>query len=102
VKSLEWAAGLFEGEGTFVVNKAKTRFLQLTMTDEDVIDSFGQAIGLGKKYQLKQLKSGKDVWRWSIHRKADVVAAIEKLLPHLGNRRAYKALNILDDLELSY
>ena len=84
-----------------MVNKAKTRFLQLTMTDEDVIDAFGEAVGVGKKYQLKPLKSGKDVWRWSIHRKADVIAVTEKLLPFLGNRRAYKALNILDDLELS-
>ena len=101
MKTIEWASGLFEGEGTIVQNAAGTNYLQITMVDEDVIDMFGATVGRGKKYQLSPLKSGKDVWRWSIHRKEDVRNVLSRMLPHLGNRRAHRALDALDNIELN-
>ena len=101
MKTIEWAAGLFEGEGTICQNKAGTNFVQLTMTDKDVVEMFGEAIGCGKLYQLATLKSGKESWRWSVHRKQDVRNVLAKMLPHFGNRRAHRALDCLDNIELN-
>ena len=100
--NLSWAAGLYEGEGT--VSFMNTRgysypLIQLSMTDKDVVQRFGDEIGYGKMYQLKTLPSGKECWRWAVGAKKEVRAVMAMLLPHLGTRRAHKALDVLDYLE---
>lgn len=54
-QEIAWAAGLFEGEGTFCANKAKRAGgfsfyprAQLASTDHDVILRFQEAVGVGK------------------------------------------------------
>ena len=100
MKTIEWAAGLFEGEGTIVSNKDGTQFLQMSMVDEDVIKDFLKVVGVGKFYELKaKTSTGKTIYRASVHRKADVKYLLEQMLPYFGHRRAYKALNCLDEID---
>ena len=100
MKTIEWAAGLFEGEGTIVSNKDGTWYLQMSMVDEDVIKSFLDVVGIGKFYELKaKTSTGKTIYRASVHKKADVYSLLERMLPYLGERRAYRALNCLDEID---
>jgi hypothetical protein len=97
-----WAAGLFEGEGCMYKTPQGYHYIQLKMTDLDVVERFREWLGHGNiirdtggdKYGHKkvyQLKVGK----------GDVVRnALSKMLPYFGNRRAHKALDFLDDIEL--
>ena len=103
-RSIEWAAGLFEGEGCIYSGK-NSRQLILQMSDKDVVESFCDIVGVGSvKEQDIAKRTGnpnhKKGYRWIVCNKKDIISVLDKLLPYLGNQRAYKALNILDDLEL--
>ncbi len=103
--SIEWAAGLFEGEGSIVFcNTSGYTFprLSLKMCDKDVVQKFGEVVGIQRMngpYITTQMKSNKH-WRpayeWHTAKKAEVVRILNLFLPYLGDRRAYKALNALD------
>ena len=100
MKTIEWAAGLFEGEGTITKNRSNSYYLQLSMVDKDVVEMFLETLGVGKFYELKAVTiTGKTIYRASIHKIKDVRAVLTKFLPHLGNRRAHKALDCLDILD---
>ena len=100
MKTIEWASGLFEGEGTIVNNKDGSWYLQMSMVDRDVIETWLKTVGVGKFYELKaKTSTGKTIYRASVHKKADVYSLLERMLPHLGTRRAYKALNCLDNID---
>jgi hypothetical protein len=103
MRSIEWAAGLFEGEGCISLDGQ----LVLQMADYDVVSEFLQTIGAGS-IRVQNLASrpsykGKApfAFRWTLRKKKEVRKVLSNLLPYFGNRRAYKALNILDDLELA-
>jgi hypothetical protein len=75
------------------------------MTDHDVMRDLGDTLGLKvtgpydytkKAYASKQ---NKPFWKVSVQDKAEVKRILLLLLPHLGSRRAYKALNALDVIE---
>ena len=104
MRTIEWAGGLFEGEGC--IYTGKNRQLILQTSDKDVINDFHTTIGCGSvKVQDIAKRTGnpkhKLGYRWTVTNKKDIVAVLEKLLPHLGDRRAHKALDMLDDIELS-
>jgi hypothetical protein len=91
---LAWAAGLYEGEGTV------RRQLEIEMTDKDVITKFRDIMDCG--YVTYRERPGvKPTWRWRVGNKHDVARCLTLMLPFFGNRRAYKALNILDSIELT-
>ena len=71
------------------------------MTDKDVVQMFAEAVGFGNKITERTRVGQKTSYQWSLSKPAHVREVLNKLLTFLGNRRAYKALNILDDLELS-
>ena len=100
---IAWAAGLFEGEGCMTVDKrGSTRGLQINMTDEDIIERFRDFCGAGNittRYEDDPVR--KKQWRLRISKRKDVIRILSMMLPYFGQRRAYKALNILDDLELA-
>ena len=104
-KSIEWAAGLFEGEGTMYQMKVDKPWYacRLKMTDKDVIDAFADLFPYGtvNEHKWKAKPHHKDSWYWQIAAKEDVIDFLDKMLPYFGNRRAHKALDILDDLELT-
>lgn len=99
--SIEWAAGLFEGEGCIYKRKDRNAArLCLLMTDKDVVDNFAAVFPGGHMHERVR-KGKKTAWEYQLNKKTFVIHALSKMLPYFGNRRAYKALNILDDLELA-
>ena len=102
--SIEWAAGLFEGEGciTNMDNKRGRKVCKMQMTDLDVLQTFQEVVGMGGIVGPNKIykEHHKPSWTWSITGKQDIIKFLSTMLPYFHNRRAYKALNILDDLEL--
>ena len=107
-RSIEWAAGLFEGEGCIcnsisTYENGKYRYLdtafRLVMTDEDVVRDFADTLDL-KVTGPYQNKTGiKPYWVVCTKAKQTVRRCLLQLLPHLGSRRACKALDALDIIE---
>ena len=103
--TIEWAAGLFEGEGCFTFKRNKNGRtyprLYLKMTDQDIVEKFAEVVGYGNVNYVPTKKQWKDAFAWEISKATEVRRITAAMLPYLGLRRAYKALNILDDLELA-
>ena len=99
---LAWAVGLFEGEGciTFRDKAHKKPYLKMSMTDFDVIRKFHKLIGRGNlDYIPKRKAHWQDQLQWRMGGKQNVRYVLGLFLPHLGDRRAHKALDILDLIE---
>ena len=105
-KSIEWAAGLFEGEGSISILKEKGKKrnylirsqVSLASTDYDVIKDFADTLEL-KVTGPYQYKNHKPIWKVGTKAKQTVRRCLLQLLPHLGSRRACKALDALDVIE---
>ena len=101
MKTIEWASGLFEGEGCITTDKrTNAHGIEINMTDEDVINDFRDVIDYGnitQRYLNDEYR--KPQWRVKIHKQSEVRRILEAMLPYLGLRRAYTALNCLDDID---
>ena len=106
-RSIEWAAGLFEGEGSISVIREKTKKgnlgrlrsqVTMSMTDYDVIKDFADTLEM-KVYGPYQYGKYKPIWKVGVSKKPEVKRILRLLLPHLGSRRACKALDALDVIE---
>jgi len=96
-----WAAGLFEGEGCICAppSKPRQRMLYIKMTDKDVMQRFVSVVGYGNLTGPNWSKnSTKPGWQWSIEKKPEVLRILKMLLPHLGIRRAEKAIEAITHL----
>ena len=101
-KQIAWAAGLFEGEGCITKRSGGYDKLQLNMTDFDVVRRFGSIVGVGQFHERKKDKPHhKPQLAWVCRNRDDIIRILSAFLPYFGDRRAYKALNILDNLELA-
>ena len=91
---MAWAAGLFEGEGC--IAPGGRRALTLRMCDEDVVRRFARVVGAGR---VRQHYSGNErhrpSWEWSVGTYDDCRRILLAFLPHLGDRRAAKAREVL-------
>jgi hypothetical protein len=101
MRGVEWAAGLFEGEGTIVVRlarlvnreKSDTVDVQLSSVDEDVVREFARIVGRGQvygpygPYQPRR----QPFWKWSAYSK-DAQAVLAALSPYFLSRRTAKAV----------
>ena len=101
--NIAWATGLFEGEGC-IYKDPRCNSVRLTVnsTDEDVLQRFFSIVGAGKIVKGKHSpgkEHHKPFWVWALHKKADVKHLLAEMLPMLGERRAYTALNALDTLD---
>ena len=102
---IAWAAGLFEGEGCISTSIDKrngnTRYgLYLGGKDRDVIQRFCDVMGCGNIHKRESSNSKHaDIYMWQVFAKGKVHACLDKLLPYFGDRRAHKALDVLDSLE---
>lgn len=99
-EDLAWAAGLFEGEGSFSIHNARSGnpVASLIITDEDVIRKFHSVIRIGSvagPYVNKEHPEWKPKWQWrasGFH----VVQAVVALLWHwLCSRRRARAVEVL-------
>lgn len=100
LSDLAWAAGLFEGEGSFYLHTSgkdgKNVYCKasLGMTDQDVVERFASIVGFGAIY-TNQLKSGKTNYKWAVASFEYVQAVVCLLWSQLGERRKAKAIEIL-------
>ena len=99
MKSIEWAAGLFEGEGSICKLKDGRTRLFLEMTDKDVVESFRDVLDTGSVTGPHYRADYKPVYKWNIGKQKVVKKILEAMLPLLGERRSFKALNCLDDID---
>jgi hypothetical protein len=94
--SIAWAAGLFEGEGCI-----QRQRLRIEMTDKDVLEMFADIFPGGHWYERQRQENWKRTYTYTLSKQSLVRDALSTMLSYFGNRRAYAALNILDDLELT-
>lgn len=99
-----WAAGLFEGEGTFLCCRrgktGYTRGLVLVSTDEDVVRRFAGVVNAGRVHGPRIVVSRdgiqrKPIWRWRTSRWVEIEPLTRRLLPYLGARRRAAAEKLL-------
>jgi len=97
---IAWAAGLYEGEGWLTKRTDRTTWqLGIKSTDFDVLQKFHNIFNAGsiRLCQEPSLKAHwKPIWQYLVCNKAGMHKILTAILPHLGSRRAYKALNFLD------
>ena len=92
-EEIAWAAGLFEGEGSFVPRRNGNMLITIAMADRDVLERF-QAIFGGALTALNK-PGGKQMWRVDIRKAEDVLQVGALMRPYLGVRRRAR----LDELE---
>ncbi len=102
---IAWAAGLFEGEGTFDLGRvSKDRHTgdrvyaraSLGTTDEDVLLRFQAIVGVGSVNKARQMmRSGKKMWYWKAATRDDVEHVAELFRPWLGTRRLARMTEVL-------
>ena len=95
-----WAAGLFEGEGCIYINSNRIYAqLILQMTDLDVMERFVDVVGHGNlNGPYWQKNSTKPCWRWAVSKSSELQRILKMFLPHLGIRRAEKAIEAINHL----
>jgi hypothetical protein len=100
---IAWAAGLFEGEGSFIVHHNR-RYggASLATTDRDVLDRFQAIVGFGNIYAAMGKAHGagvaagtrKQCYQWSGWSAVQVRQLIDLFWPYLGERRRARALEV--------
>lgn len=98
---IAWAAGLFEGEGTFDWHGCQIR-VTMSLTDLDVLQRFASIVGNGTISGPIKRKDAKPHWKpcwhwWAIGQ--NVVTICFAFLPYLGQRRSAKAREVLAKFE---
>ena len=93
IKTIQWFAGLFEGEGTIYRND-KTRCLIMTikMTDKDVIEEIPRVVGVGRVSARKPFSNPKwkDTFEWILTTRNEIIELANKITPYMGVRRSSK------------
>ena len=105
-KSIEWAAGLFEGEGTIYYDKyTQIWVLCLDMTDEDVVNDFAgiwnlkvtkrgdpnkHPSAIARKNSINSTTVYKQAWRTKTGARDRVFEIVSDIYPYMGERRRQK------------
>ena len=101
--NIAWVTGLFEGEGCIYKDpRCNSVRLTLNSTDKDIIDRFFMYVDCGSIKPINfppERQHFKPAWVWAVNSRADVKRLLSLMLPMLGERRAYNALNALDTLD---
>ena len=96
--TLDWFAGLFEGEGYISCPKKHPNrwMLGLTSTDLDVLERVVATVG-GKIYgpYKNNIPNRKPQWTWYMSKKNKSVPLLESLVPLLCSRRRQRAQEAL-------
>ena len=96
-----WAAGLFEGEGSFSTVRSTRSHgrvalrASLEMTDEETVRRFAAVVGCGTIHVRDRAPNRKPVWAWQINSINDFDRIVELLRPWLGTRRVERADELL-------
>ncbi len=93
-------AGFYEGEGCLEQTSPQGYRIAILNTDLDVLEKFRELAGCGTIRPCKKYKEHhKDSWKLRIGDKKNVYRLLVAMLPWLGERRAYHALNALDTMD---
>jgi len=97
---IAWAAGLFEGEGCWQIRrrdgKVASVVATLASTDADVVEKFAAIIGFGTIRVVQPANpNAKTQYWWSGSKRSDVKEMAAAFLPHMGERRRARAVEIL-------
>lgn len=99
-RTSEWAAGLFEGEGTIAIDIREEKYfytrVAISMTDEEEIREFARIVGVGNVTTHASKEGYKQMWYWQVSRVSELKVFIEKIVPWLGERRRAKLFACLD------
>jgi hypothetical protein len=87
--SLEWAAGLFEGEGCFSLDGCYPQ-AKLEMNDEATVRKFHSIIGVGAVYPIRR-KGSTPSWEWKVGNFEGFQPVTVSLWKWLGPRRRARA-----------
>jgi hypothetical protein len=94
LKSIEWAAGLYEGEGYCSLVKTKRWKLALKMTDEDVVRAIHKVTGVGNvsgpHHGPSTPSHYKPIYEWAVYKKDDIFKVICDFYPYMCERRRAK------------
>ncbi len=98
-KSLEWCAGLFEGEGCLTLVNSGYWQCKIKMTDYDCLYDFYTAINCGTLYGLRkspsQQEQHKPYAHWVLNKTQEIFNVVQALYPYLGERRQEKCREFL-------
>ena len=93
-EEVAWAAGLFEGEGTFVFSAQRAR-ASMASTDEDVLRRFHVIVGVGGIGPVSPRKPHhKPAWQWWANG-AEAEIVFNLLSPWLGRRRLARGASVV-------
>jgi len=95
---IAWAAGLFEGEGSFYGNGYRIR-AALSMNDRAIVQRFALAVGCGVLYAGTVRVNGTTHWKWEASTEWEFRRVVDLLGPHLGERRMRRAAELLAERE---
>ncbi len=99
---IAWLAGIYEGEGTLVLNRKSpgSAKLNVGMTDEDVIRRCFEVARCGVVTGGARLYGGEKKlrWVWSVYRRDDLLRLLPALRPFLGQRRRQRVDEVLERL----
>ena len=101
---IAWAAGFYEGEGTFFVRRSRGRdvpsfpnglVLTICQHNEEPLLKFHGIFNLGHIYG--RIRRGKHVWWYSVSRTTDALHIAELMWPLLSERRQEQILDAVDE-----
>jgi hypothetical protein len=103
VKDIYYLAGLFEGEGSFMLRKQREfeyLSMSISMTDKDVIDKVSLILNFGRRREVN-LPSNKIAYGWASNDQSRCAGLMMTLLPLMGSRRKQKIIDCLDRWKLT-
>ena len=91
---IQWAAGLYEGEGCLYYNKKKDSWcIKIEMTDLDVLEHYASVLGIkviGPYSHPSRKKEWKDTYYAQTHVRDKIFEIVCDIYPYLGARRRAK------------
>ena len=101
LKSIEWAAGIYEGEGWMTRNRRGKWQIAIKMTDLDVLQDFYDIVRLGYlngPYHPPSMKAHHlPYYRWCSQKASDIAMIVQEFYPYMGERRRAKFDEFIQD-----
>ncbi len=83
-----WVGAMVEGEGHIRPPSSRALGLDLGSTDVETISTLLRLVGVGTVYrQVDNQHTRKPLWRWGIHRVADLARLLPQLVPYLTSKQ---------------
>ena len=104
-RSIEWAAGLFEGEGWISPCGKKRIQVCMSSTDKDVITAFHETVQVGRVYgpyrRAAMKPHHKSSYEWRAYTKKECIEILESFIPFFLKRRSLRARAAVRFLKLT-